>query len=188
MPAPAVVSSIGSPDSAIGDAASTLGQPGILTIASEHTLRALALERGGAPPRGGKLGALEGLAPLLNPTLGALAAKLEPLLLLAHPDSGCTGHVTPHRSRLICVKPCNDRFKAANGSWARATCIGDMPVIGAGKGGKPVAFTIKGVRCVPDFAYTLLSVDQLWQTQRIDSPRHTLPHRLVRSGHPVLAP
>ena len=91
-----------------------------------------------------------------------LASMLEPLLIRAVTDSGCTGHVTPHKSRLINVKPCNHRFKAANGKLAHATCIGDMPVLGASKTGEYVYFVITGVRCVPGFEFTLLSVDQLW--------------------------
>ena len=99
----------------------------------------------------------------------ALASMLEPLLIRAVVDSGCTGHVTPHESRLVNVKACNHRFKTANGKLARATCIGDMPVLGVDKNGARVSFVVTGVRCVPDFKFTLLSVDQLWESQRFDA-------------------
>jgi hypothetical protein len=99
----------------------------------------------------------------------ALASMLEPLLIRAVVDSGCTGHVTPHESRLVNVKTCNHRFKTANGKLEQATCIGDMPVLGVDKNGARVSFVVTGVRCVPHFKFTLLSVDQLWETQRFDA-------------------
>ena len=99
----------------------------------------------------------------------ALASMLEPLLIRAVVDSGCTGHVTPHESRLVNVKTCNHRFKTANGKLEQATCIGDMPVLGVDKNGARVSFVVTGVRCVPHFEFTLLSVDQLWETQRFDA-------------------
>ena len=44
-----------------------------------------------------------------------------------------------------------------------------MPVIARSRSGRPVRFTIRNVRCVPSFKYTLLSVDQLWEESNIDS-------------------
>ena len=44
----------------------------------------------------------------------ALASMLEPLLIRAVVDSGCTGHVTPHKSRLVNVKTCSQRQAGAS--------------------------------------------------------------------------
>ena len=50
--------------------------------------------------------------------------------------------------------------------------IGDMPVIARSKNadgslGTPCCMIFTNVRCVPKFSYTLLSVNQLWDEQRI---------------------
>ena len=50
-----------------------------------------------------------------------------------------------------------------------ATHIGDLPVVARDRTGRPVRFTFTNVRHVPSFDYTLLSVDQIWAEQRVDS-------------------
>ena len=44
-----------------------------------------------------------------------------------------------------------------------------MPVVALAKDGKLLSFLIRNVRCIPEFKYTLLSVNQLWREQRVDS-------------------
>ena len=99
---------------------------------------------------------------------GALAA-IDPLCIRGVVDSGCTAHVTFCAEWLVNLRPCNETFKAANGKLAKATAIGDLPVVARAEGGGLATFTIRDVRLVPEFGYTLLSVDQLWDTQRADA-------------------
>ena len=91
------------------------------------------------------------------------------LVILGAVDSGCTGSLTPHRRALINVRPCDEKFSSADGTMTSATCIGDMPVTIRDHLGNPHTVVFRNVRCVPDFHYTLLSVTQLWQEQRIDA-------------------
>ena len=59
-------------------------------------------------------------------------------------------------------------FGAANGLLATATAIGNLPLIARADDGKIVHFVLTNVRCVPSFSnFTLLSVDQMWEEQRI---------------------
>ena len=51
----------------------------------------------------------------------------------------------------------------------RCSGIGDLPVIVHTSGGDVIRFAFTNVRCVPQFKYTLLSVDQMWEEQRIDA-------------------
>ena len=44
-----------------------------------------------------------------------------------------------------------------------------MPVLCRLNDGTIGQLTIRNVRCIPTFAYTLLSVAQLWEEQRIDA-------------------
>ena len=43
-----------------------------------------------------------------------VARALASLFMLAHPDSGCTGSITPDVNSLINRRPCSDTFRAAN--------------------------------------------------------------------------
>lgn len=99
----------------------------------------------------------------------SLAERLVELCFHAAIDSGCTGSMTPDRRRLIDVKPCNETFKAANGTLARASCIGSMPALVKMSDGSAHMIIFTNVRCVPAFKYTLLSVTQLWREQSIDA-------------------
>ena len=93
----------------------------------------------------------------LSSTASLVTNAVARLSLLAHPDSGCTGSMTPHEDCLINKRPCNEKFRAANGFIAKATCIGDLPAVLISRSGKPVVVTFTNVRCVPHFTYTLLS-------------------------------
>ena len=90
-------------------------------------------------------------------------------VLVAGCDSCCTAHVTPFGEYLINTRPCADSYKQADGTKARALGIGDLPVACTDTTGKPCTFLIRNVRFVPGFAYTLLSVDQLWDEQSVES-------------------
>jgi len=91
------------------------------------------------------------------------------LVIIGAVDSGCTGSLTPHHRALINVRPCDEKFSSADGTVTSATCIGDMPVTIRDHLGHPHTVVFRNVRCVPDFHYTLLSVTQLWQEQRIEA-------------------
>ena len=101
----------------------------------------------------------------------------------AHPDSGCTGSVTDDCSRLINVRPCDEIYGQANGQLTHCTTIGDMPVYAYAKKGNVVQMTIRNVRCVPSFKYTLLSVRQLWKEQQIDARFRDLDHLELPDGN-----
>ena len=60
-------------------------------------------------------------------------------------------------------------FIAANGDKCRAKVIGDLPVTAETADGERISFTLSNVRHVPGFNYTLLSVEQMWEEQRIDT-------------------
>ena len=98
-----------------------------------------------------------------------LTQSLMDELILAHPDSGCTASLTWNAKWLVNLRDCDETFVQANGRGASSKQMGDMPVIGRDKDGKLRRFTIRNVRLVPDFKYTLLSVDQMWSEQRLDA-------------------
>ena len=100
---------------------------------------------------------------------GPLERALRGILVTAAIDSACTGSLTHRPEWLVNTRPCSDGFRAADGSVSPATLIGDMPVIARDDSGRSFRFLFRNVRCVPDFKYTLLSVNQLWHEQRIDS-------------------
>ena len=77
--------------------------------------------------------------------------------------------MTPHLSRLVNCRPCHEAFASATGARCLATAIGDMPVVMRDRRGQLVKFLVRNVRCVPGFLYTLLSVRQLWNEQRIST-------------------
>ena len=97
----------------------------------------------------------------------ARATKLP--IFHAHPDSGCTGSVTDDCRRLINQRKCAEIYGQANGQLTHCSVIGDMPVYAKTSEGTVIHFTIKNVRCVPSFKYTLLSVRQLWKEQNVDA-------------------
>ena len=105
-------------------------------------------------------------APLVSPVL---LSALASVLIRAHADSGCSGSLTPHRGALTNLRPCGDRFKAADGRECTAVAIGDLPATATDSTGRRVKVLFRNVRLVPDFKYTLLSVRQLWHEQRIDA-------------------
>ena len=85
-------------------------------------------------------------------------------------DSGCSASLTYDCSLLVNTSPCDEVFGAANGLLARATLIGGLPLIAVTASGDFVHFMLTNVRCVPEFSnFTLLSVDQMWEEQRVRS-------------------
>jgi hypothetical protein len=73
-------------------------------------------------------------------------------------------------------------------SIARATCIGDMPVLVCATDGSWHLLTFTNVRCVPGFKYTLLSVNQMWKEQNIDplfADSRSIVDAQVRRGGPI---
>ncbi|MDC0525827.1 hypothetical protein OAO87_02415, partial [bacterium] len=102
-------------------------------------------------------------------TAAVKSSRLLEFLLMGHPDSGCTGSMTPDRSHLINIKPWSEPFRNASGVIAKASCIGDLPVYVLDNKGNRHLIIFNNVRCVPEFTYTLLSVKQLWREQRIDA-------------------
>ena len=84
-------------------------------------------------------------------------------------DSGCTASCTNNINLLTNVKPCDEKFKVADGKHSICTYIGDLPVLAKDASGKIFRFTFTNVRYVPDFKFTLISVSQIWRDQRVDS-------------------
>ena len=110
-------------------------------------------------------------------------------IVAATVDSGCSASLTYNCSLLVDTKPCDEVFGAANGVLAKATLIGNLPLIALAKNGEFVHFMLTNVRCVPDFSdFTLLSVDQMWEEQRVrslfcDSKQLELPS--ASGGHVI---
>ena len=91
-------------------------------------------------------------------------------IVAATVDSGCSASLTYNCSLLVNTSPCDEVFGAANGVLAKATLIGSLPLVALAKSGEFVHFMLTNVRCVPDFSnFTLLSVDQMWEEQRVRS-------------------
>ena len=84
-------------------------------------------------------------------------------------DSGCTASATDDSRRITNLRSCNEVFGDANGRIVQCTGIGDMPVYAISANGQRVNFSLTNVRVVPSFKHTLLSVNQLWAEQRIDT-------------------
>ena len=97
-------------------------------------------------------------------------------IIFATPDSGATASNTNRRERLVGLKPCDEVFGDANGKVVRCDAIGDMPVVARDSNGKLLRFVLTNVRLIPSFHYTLLSVTQLWEEQRIDARFRDLNH------------
>jgi hypothetical protein len=106
------------------------------------------------------------LASLFNITSAAQSTGVP--YVNATVDSGATASSTNDCKHLINTSACDEIFGDAQGRLSRATAIGDFPVIAQDSDGKLTSFTFTNVRCVPDFKYTLLSVNQLWEEQRVD--------------------
>lgn len=83
-------------------------------------------------------------------------------------DSGCTWHSHPEITDLINVRPCDERIACADGVEHRCTAIGDLPLVAINHTGRECTVLLRDVRCVPSFTDTLLSIEQLWTTSRID--------------------
>ena len=83
-------------------------------------------------------------------------------------DSGCTWHSHPNADDLINRRPCVDAIAVADGVEHDCTCIGDLPLVALDRNGKEHTVLLRDVRCVPTFTETLISIEQLWSTSRID--------------------
>ena len=112
-------------------------------------------------------GAVTG-APTIDQIQGHIKANTLPIFR-APIDSGCTASCTDTLARLVNIRPCDEDFKAANGSMCKCTAIGDMPILAKDSTGKIFRFVFTNVRYVPDFKYTLISVKQIWRDQGIKS-------------------
>ena len=97
-------------------------------------------------------------------------------IIMVNPDSGCTASVTPWLDTLIDVRSCREVFGQANGFAVYCTHIGNLPLIARTKEGPMARFLITNVRFVESFKYTLISVDQLWEEQRVDARFRDLHH------------
>ena len=77
-----------------------------------------------------------------SPALGLLVIR-------AHADSGCSGSLTNNGGALVNLRPCNERFKAADGLEYKASHIGDMPVVAKDSTGRHRRLVFRNVRLVP---------------------------------------
>ena len=84
-------------------------------------------------------------------------------------DSCCTASCTDSLDKLVNVRECDETFKVADGKESKCTAVGDMPVLAKTANGEIHRFTLTNVRYVPNFQYTLISVTQAWDEQRIKS-------------------
>ena len=84
-------------------------------------------------------------------------------------DSCCTATCTNSIGMLTNIKKCSEKFKVADGKESKCIAIGDMPVLAKDSNGEICRFVLNNVRLVPDFKYTLISVDQIWREQKINS-------------------
>ena len=93
-------------------------------------------------------------------------------------DSGASASSVTDCRWLTNTRPCSEIFGDANGHVTQATMIGDLPIITRTKGpeSKNIDFTLTNVRCVPKFKYSLISVIQIWDEQRIDARWRDLRH------------
>ena len=89
---------------------------------------------------------------------------------------------TDSRERLTNIRACDETFKAANGKKSKCDSIGDMPVLAKDTTGRIFRFVLKNVRYVPEFKYTLLSVNQLWNEQGINATFADAKHLVFPDG------
>ena len=76
-------------------------------------------------------------------------------------DSGCTATCTNNLNMLENVRPCDEDFNIADGKKSHCHAIGDMPVLVKDSNGRIFRFKFTNVRYVPDFKFTLISVNQI---------------------------
>ena len=96
-----------------------------------------------------------------------VANSASPLRLFV--DSGCTFHVHNDVRDLVNIRNSVETIWDAGGTERRVTAIGDMPILAKASNGKVFGMTIKDVRIVEGFLYSLLSVDQLWANSKVDT-------------------
>ena len=75
-----------------------------------------------------------------------------------------------HRAEdMINLRPCRDSVTGVDLKRHYAHFIGDLPVIALDREGKKRSLIIRGVRLIPEFTDTLISVDQLWDKDGVDA-------------------
>ena len=67
------------------------------------------------------------------------------------------------------MRPCNDVVVDANGNEVEISQMGDLLIVVQDARQREFRIWLRGVRHSPSFEDTLISVDQLWHTSRIDS-------------------
>ena len=105
---------------------------------------------------------------LAQTTGKANKAGLASVILSLVMDSGCTYHCHPRQSDLINFRPRRERMVGIDGNSCNVVGIGDLPIIANDSAGERHKLLIQGVRCVPQFTDTLLSVDQFWQDSNVE--------------------
>ena len=92
------------------------------------------------------------------------ATRRGPLRLVL--DSGCTMSCHPYAEDLINQRPSRETMSGIDGIKRQVRLIGDLPIVARDSNGKLHRLLIRGVRCVPEFTDTLISVDRLWEETR----------------------
>ena len=76
-------------------------------------------------------------------------------------DSGCTLSVHTNLADLVRVRACDVTFTNSTGARHACTQIGDIDAYALDLNGLPIRVTITDVYCMPDYAFSLLSVHHL---------------------------
>jgi hypothetical protein len=96
-----------------------------------------------------------------------LAGKLDSFR--AGMDSCCTATVTNRLTRLKDLVSVRERYMDAKGNYTICTQKGTMPVVARTSEGLLIRFDLHNVRLVPSFPQTLISTDQIYLEQQMDS-------------------
>lgn len=83
-------------------------------------------------------------------------------------DSGCTWHVHPRLDEMVNVRDCRDVVEDAAGNQVVCSKKGDLPLIIRSSQGVELSFTMRDVRWAPSFPDSLVSVNQLWESSKVD--------------------
>ena len=84
-------------------------------------------------------------------------------------DSGCTINCHPRQSDLINQRPSRETMSGIDGIKRQVQCVGDLPIFARDQDGKERKLLVRGVRCVPQFTETLISVDRLWEDAKAEA-------------------
>ena len=83
-------------------------------------------------------------------------------------DSGSTWHVHNRLEDMSNVRKCFDTVVDASGKAIPCSHVGDLLLLVHDHRNRELRFWLKGVRYSPDLEDSLISVDQLWHTSKID--------------------